>query len=64
MIRSLKYMHRFEVVATDGRSGAVDDVYFDDLSWMVRYIVVDTGRWVSGRRVLISPRFVSNDRGN
>jgi hypothetical protein len=55
MIRSLEQMKTFEIVATDGRIGAVDDFYFDDERWAIRYVVVDTGRWLPGRRVLISP---------
>ena len=54
MIRSMEHMKKFEIVATDGRIGAVDDFYFDDERWAIRYVVVDTGRWLPGRRVLIS----------
>src|SRR5262245_55211151 len=43
------------ILARDGRIGSVDDVYFDDEKWAVRYFVVDTGEWLPGRRVLISP---------
>jgi hypothetical protein len=59
MIRSVKEMTKFEVVATDGPIGSVDDFYFDDERWAIRYVVVDTGRLLSGRRVLISPVSVS-----
>lgn len=41
--------------ATDGNLGIVDEFYFDDKTWMIRYIVVETGNWLSGRKVLISP---------
>jgi hypothetical protein len=44
-----------ELVASDGSIGSVDDVYFDDERWVVRYFVVDTGAWLPGRQVLISP---------
>ncbi len=40
--------------ATDGDLGKLDDFYFDDQSWTIRYIVVDTGNWLSGRKVLIA----------
>lgn len=43
------------VAATDGDIGSVDDIYFDDQRWGVRYFVVDTGGWLGGRKVLISP---------
>ena len=45
-------------MALDGEVGKVRDIYFDDISWAVRYLVVDTGRWLSGRKVLISPEAV------
>jgi uncharacterized protein YrrD len=43
------------LAATDGDIGSVNDLYFDDLSWTIRYLVVDTGTWLPGRQVLISP---------
>ncbi len=46
------------VRARDGEVGSVDDVYFDDERWVVRYLVVDTGDWLPGRRVLVSPASV------
>ena len=45
----------YEIRATDGDLGKVDEFYFDDETWTVRYIVVETGNWLSGRKVLISP---------
>lgn len=41
--------------AADGPIGSVQDFYFDDRVWTVRYVVADTGRWLLGRLVLISP---------
>src|SRR5688500_491061 len=55
MIRSLTDLQGYEVVATDGAIGSVDDFFFDDERWTIRYLVVDTGKWLSTRRVLISP---------
>jgi len=48
----------FTIRATDGELGTVDDLYFDDETWGIRYLVVDTGGWLGGRRVLISPMSV------
>lgn len=42
------------VLALDGDVGAIRDFYFDDETWTVRYLVVDTGAWLRGRRVLLS----------
>ena len=41
--------------ATDGELGTVDQLYFDDETWAVRYLAVDTLGWLGGRQVLISP---------
>jgi hypothetical protein len=40
----------FKVVATDGEIGAVDEATYDVGS---SYIVVDTGPWIFGRKVLL-----------
>jgi hypothetical protein len=55
MLNSVKKIDGCSVRATDGLVGHVEDVFFDDRRWAIRYIVVDTGRWLSDRRVLISP---------
>jgi sporulation protein YlmC with PRC-barrel domain len=44
--------------ALDGELGRVDDLLFDDENWTIRYVVVNTGRWLLGRRVLISPHSI------
>jgi uncharacterized protein YrrD len=55
MLHTVKELHDFTVGATDGDIGEVKDVYFDDERWAIRYMVVATGKWLSGRKVLISP---------
>ena len=55
MLRSMKELDGFTIGATDGDIGMVNDCYFDDLSYTVRYVVVDTGGWLTGRKVLLSP---------
>ncbi len=54
-LRSLKDLRGFTIAATDGDIGSVKEFYFDDLSYTVRHVVVDTGGWLSGRKVLVSP---------
>ncbi len=55
----------FDILATDGEIGDVEELYFDDEQWAVRYIVVNNGSWLSGRQVLISPFSVTQvDRDN
>ncbi|HVC18720.1 MAG TPA: PRC-barrel domain-containing protein [Vicinamibacterales bacterium] len=55
MLRNVKELRSYALYAKDGVIGEVDDLYFDDEDWAVRYFVVDTGHWLSGRKVLISP---------
>jgi sporulation protein YlmC with PRC-barrel domain len=55
MQRNVKSLIGFTIGATDGELGKVDEFYFDDKSWTIRYLIVKTGGWLSGRKVLISP---------
>ncbi len=55
MLRKIEELEKYGVQASDGSIGHVRDFFFDDESWVVRYAVVDTGGWLSGRQVLISP---------
>jgi hypothetical protein len=55
MLRKVKDLRGCALRATDGFMGRVDDFYFDDEDWGIRYLVVETGTWLSGRKVLISP---------
>ncbi len=55
MLRSVKQLHGDKLGAVDGEIGHVKDFYFDDQNWAVRYVVADTGSWLSGRLVLLSP---------
>lgn len=55
MLRNIKSLTGQEIHATDGEIGKVDDFLFDDQSWDIRYMVADTGGWLSGRKVLIAP---------
>ena len=55
MLRSVEKLFEDKLGASDGEIGHVNDFYFDDQNWAVRYLVADTGSWMSGRLVLISP---------
>ena len=48
----------YEIQARDGEIGAVDDFLIDDHSWTIRWVVVDTSRWLPGKKVLVSPEWV------
>jgi sporulation protein YlmC with PRC-barrel domain len=55
MLRNLKTLYGYKLCASNGDIGQVKDFYFDDKTWVVRYLVADTGTWLTGRLVLISP---------
>lgn len=59
MLRTAKTLNGYALRARDGDIGHVKDLYFDDLLWNLRYFVVDTGGWLTGRRVLVAPESVS-----
>ncbi len=54
MLHSLNLMTGASIVASDGAMGCVSNFFFDDLTWAVRYLVVDTGNWLARRNVLIA----------
>jgi sporulation protein YlmC with PRC-barrel domain len=55
MLRSIKQFYGKKLGASDGDIGHVKNFYFNDQQWAVRYVVADTGSWLTGRLVLISP---------
>ncbi len=55
MLRSIKRIYGDKLGASDGEIGHVKDFYFDDQRWAIRYVVADTGSWIAGRLVLLSP---------
>ena len=55
MLRDVNNLYGISVAASDGLIGEVRDCYFDDQTWTIRFFVVETGAWLGGRRVLISP---------
>ena len=60
MLTNTKHLKGFVIRATDGELGTVEQFYFDDETWAIRYLVVETGGWLGGKLVLISPISVSH----
>jgi uncharacterized protein YrrD len=54
-LRRVRDVTDLTIQATDGEIGSAQEVYFDDRSWAVRYLVVKTGGWLRGRQVLLAP---------
>src|SRR5450756_523331 len=52
---SVKDLKGYAIGATDDDIGKLDDFYFDDESWTIRYLVAETGNWLLNRKLLISP---------
>lgn len=59
MLRSVEKLKGYSIQATDGAIGKVDELFFDERRWHVRYLVVDVGNWLFGRQVLIAPTAVT-----
>jgi len=60
MFTNDKNLKGLTVRATDGELGTVQDCYFDDETWAIRYLVVETGGWLGGRPVLLSPYSIAS----
>ena len=55
MLSKAKTLKGYKLDSLDGEIGKVKEFYFDDQHWTIRYLVADTGNWLTGRQVLISP---------
>jgi uncharacterized protein YrrD len=55
MLIKAKTLKGYKLESRDGEIGKVKEFYFDDRHWAIRYLVADTGDWLTGRQVLISP---------
>ncbi len=55
MLIKAKTLKGYKLDSKDGEIGKVKEFYFDDQHWAVRYLVADTGNWLTGNQVLISP---------
>ena len=60
MLRSVKEMLNYSILATDGEIGTVSDALVGDSDLKLRYLVIDTGGWLSGRKVLLSTAWLSS----
>jgi hypothetical protein len=58
MLKTASHMKDLTIHASDGEVGNIEEFYFDDERWAIRYMIVNTGHWLSQRQVLISPIFL------
>lgn len=59
-LRSIDEVTGYDIHATDGDIGEVEDFIIDDITWKIHFLVVKTGNWFSGKKVLISPQWIKN----
>ncbi|MFD0795400.1 PRC-barrel domain-containing protein [Mucilaginibacter litoreus] len=59
MKHSLDNLIGFTIVGIDGEIGKVKEFYFDDKAWTIRYMIVETGNWLIGRKILLSPQAIT-----
>jgi uncharacterized protein YrrD len=57
-LRSIQYVSGYDIQATDGEIGHVEDFVIDDKTWAIRYLIIDTRNWWPGKKVLISPQWI------
>ena len=50
MLWNASVINGYAIAASDGRLGTVSDFLFHDASWLIRWLVVDTGNWLSAAR--------------
>ena len=55
MLNKAKTLKNYKLSCIDGEIGKVKEFYFDDHFWAIRYLIVNTGNWLTGRQVIISP---------
>ena len=57
-LRSTQCVSGYHVQAVEGEIGHIEDFIIDDETWTIRYLVIDTGNWWSGKKVLVSPHWI------
>lgn len=62
-LRSTQDMCGHHIQATDGDIGHIEDFIIDDDSWTIHYFIINTNNWWSGKKVLISPQWLSASVG-
>lgn len=58
MLKTTSAIKDLKLHAIDGEIGSIEDLYFDDQTWAVRYLIVNTGNWLTRNLVLVSPVFL------
>lgn len=59
-LRSANEVEGYAILAKNGDIGHVENFIVSEPLWNIRYLVVDTRNWLPGKKVLISPKWVSS----
>jgi len=59
-LRSTHEVNGYDIQASDGELGHVEDFIIDDETWAIRYLIIDTVNWWPGKKILISPHWVDH----
>jgi sporulation protein YlmC with PRC-barrel domain len=59
-LRSTRHLTGYNIHATDGEIGHVENIIIDIEKWVIDYMVIDAGNWLPGKKILISPQWVKN----
>jgi uncharacterized protein YrrD len=52
-LRSANEVAGYGIAARDGSIGTVEDLLFDEQDWTIRFLVIDTRKWLPGRHVVV-----------
>lgn len=57
-LRSTQEVSGYNLQASDGELGHIEDFVIDDETWTIRYLIIDTKNWWPGKKVLVSPQWI------
>lgn len=60
MLQSINDLKGYDIIATDGEIGSIEEFYFEDTTLAVRYLVANTGSWLTGKQNLIAPSAITH----
>jgi hypothetical protein len=53
MLWNASAFNGYAIEASDGELGTVSGLLLEDVGWAIRWLVVDTGNWLPGRKVIL-----------
>lgn len=57
-LRSSKEVIGYNIKAIDGEIGKLDGLIVEDNYWLIRYLIIDTGKWLPSRKVIFPPEWL------